>query len=629
MKYVVNGSVIDAGWFGKRSRIGYMRRIFSLFIPVIALSVPVFANTNDYKLPDYGAGKLFKDMRFKASWGICKDDECGVSGSANEKLFSTPALVAEAAQAQNGAVSVASIALPSEQFASEGWSQARALENPDDELFAVRTAKLEEPESSIDYSSSDEVVSDEVVSDEVLAEVSYPPAPGNWTLTFSDDFSGEMLDPQKWRQGQHHLGIGGKAGNSGKNVVLQGGDLELIAENKPVVFAGEAYKYSSGEVSTFKKFRQRYGYFEARIKYDPTIGVWPAFWLMPNRSEDLSEKRSGTTSQTSDSTGQTRSGRPRDKNSSDGSDKFEKHKSESFLRFDIASIGGPVSSALLKIKVKKLGNDRTLANISVHKTLSDNWDENTLNWNNRPEYDPVWFEQLTKPDHKGQGSVEQISQGKELVIDVTDYVNDQVASNRNAGFALVDSFLRENPITFGSRESDSVSDRPKLVIDGNNYTPSADAYVNAGANADSNFGDKAELRVEGAWEITSRINSGGMEFDIIETVGAWGENAVQHAMHWDNYKLNHPKKETGPLDMTATDDGYHTYGMYWKEGYVEFYIDGIPTWEWSSPRVSNVASYILLSHQMGGWGKNQNIASDFGPATMAVDYVRVWAQDVQ
>jgi hypothetical protein len=339
---------------------------------------------------------------------------------------------------------------------------------------------------------------------------------------------------------------------------------------------------------------------------------------------NLSEKRSGIVNQA-------RSSNPRDSSSAEEkvSDKFEKHKSESFLRFDITTIGGPISSALLKIKVKKLGNDRTLANVSVHKILSDNWDENTINWNNRPEYDPVWFGQLTKPDHKGQGSVEQVSPGKELVIDVTDYVNDQIASNGNAGFALVDSFLRENRITFGSRESDSASDRPKLVIDGSNYTPSADAYVNAGANADRNFGGETELGVEGAWEITSRIDSGGMEFDIMETVGAWGENAVQHAMHWDNYKINHPKKETGPLDMVATDDGYHTYGMYWKEGYVEFYIDGVPTWELSSPRVSNVASYILLSHQMGGWGKNQNIASDFGPATMAIDYVRVWTQDAQ
>ena len=87
----------------------------------------------------------------------------------------------------------------------------------------------------------------------------------------------------------------------------------------------------------------------------------------------------------------------------------------------------------------------------------------------------------------------------------------------------------------------------------------------------------------------------------------------------------HPKKEFARLSLNPSADGYHVYGMYWEPGRIVFYIDGQKTEEYKNDRVASVASYILLSNQLGGWGENTNIRGDLLPATMYIDYVRVWS----
>lgn len=39
--------------------------------------------------------------------------------------------------------------------------------------------------------------------------------------------------------------------------------------------------YASAVMSTRGEFSQRYGYFEARIRFDAGTGLWPAFWMQP------------------------------------------------------------------------------------------------------------------------------------------------------------------------------------------------------------------------------------------------------------------------------------------------------------------------------------------------------------
>ncbi|MCK5920287.1 MAG: DNRLRE domain-containing protein, partial [Methylococcales bacterium] len=486
-----------------------------------------------------------------------------------------------------------------------------------------------------------------------------PPIAGNWKLEFQEEFNGNSLDPAKWRVGQHHLGIAGNAGNSAEQVSVSGGNLKLLAEAKPVTFRNKDgqlwdFDYSSGEISTFQQFRQRYGYFEARIKYDVMQGVWPAFWTMPDRGDYGPKNRSY----------------------------------ESFMRFDLSGVSAPINSAKLKVKVTGFDSynnpSNIIVNMTIHKLLSDNeWDETAVNWGNKPAYDPTWLDQKLwkKPTSGGNAQLASASQetledagytpeeynqaqaesnknnlypsgltmqevisvssaesaadigeihvGDVVEIDVTNYVKSQLAANKStAGFALVDTFLRDHGISFGSREAEA-GDRPQLVIDeAAPVHPVADASVREGFPT-TNYGSTTALTVRDPWKSTSSTYNGGMEVDIMESLGVWGSN-TQHATHWDGYVK--PEKggdwqheNSGLVALSSSD--YHTYGMSWQPGRIDFYIDGIKSgWAFVNPRTSSIASYILLSHQLGGWpGSGNTIPAGFESATMLVDHVRAWS----
>ncbi len=415
-----------------------------------------------------------------------------------------------------------------------------------------------------------------------------PPITGTWTLSFADDFNGTSLNPNNWRLGEHFLGINGLAANSAKHTIVRNGKLELIAEKIPLRFAGQDYEYSAGEISTFQKHNQLYGYFESRIKYDAVQGVWPAFWTMPDR----------------------------------GNYGNENLRKQSYMRFDLAQISEPVSSATLKVKVTGIERPSEESNITFYKLLTDEWSENSVTWLNRPAYDPAWLRQLTG----NQDVTNEITIGQYIEVNVADYINAQIASNKNASFAIADTFRKQNGITFGSREALNTEDRPRLVVNGIDIFSSADAYVNAGIHGNSNFGNETELGIKEPSKSTSRTDDGGMEIDIMESLGIWGADRTQHALHWDYYGRGHPtaQPENLPLTIAPTNDGYHVYGMYWEPGRITFYVDGEKTWRYENQRVGSIASYILLSHQLGGWSGNANIYDPSFPATMYVDYVYTW-----
>lgn len=440
-----------------------------------------------------------------------------------------------------------------------------------------------------------------------------PPVPGNWVLTFEDEFSGNLLNPNKWRVGGHYLGVGNsKAGNSSDNIIVRNGNAELIAEKKPIIFGSKQFDYTSSEISTFQNFRQAYGYFEARIKHDTLPGGWPAFWVQPDR----------------------------------GNYGNENLILESFLRFDLSGFDQPVIKALLKVKVIDIEKttdtnvETQLSNISVHKLLSTEWHEDDVNWNNKPAYDSLWLRQFSGSDDAGL--INEISIGNDLVIDVTGYINTQLAANKNAGFAIVDTFMKNNNITFGSKELTNVGDRPRLEIDGSSISPTDDTFVKAGNQALTNFADQSVLEVRAPYAQTSHTWDGGAEIDIMESQGVWGANGLQHATHWKEYSGG-PRQSihSDRIHSISTSDGYHTYGMNWEPGRIEFYIDGNISDVFEDEKITYVSAYILLSHYLGGWDSGWNngvhvdgydnsiVRDDLLPATMYVDYVRVWKKSSQ
>jgi beta-glucanase (GH16 family) len=116
------------------------------------------------------------------------------------------------------------------------------------------------------------------------------PDPHGWKLVFSDEFNGHELDTTKWNTCYPWVEDGGCT-NSGNNelewyqpdeVSVQDGLLRLRAQDRSVK---EGFPYTSGMVTSHRKFSFQYGYVEARFKVPAGQGMWPALWLLPENEQ--------------------------------------------------------------------------------------------------------------------------------------------------------------------------------------------------------------------------------------------------------------------------------------------------------------------------------------------------------
>jgi beta-glucanase (GH16 family) len=116
---------------------------------------------------------------------------------------------------------------------------------------------------------------------------------GEWAKTFDDEFDGKALDPKVWTvEGENYYD---KVSHwSKKNVLLGGGVVKLRYEKKRGYQNDDPKRdetpYASGFLDTYGLWTQRYGYFEARMKLPKAPGLWPAFWMMPDRGVAAGEQ---------------------------------------------------------------------------------------------------------------------------------------------------------------------------------------------------------------------------------------------------------------------------------------------------------------------------------------------------
>lgn len=105
--------------------------------------------------------------------------------------------------------------------------------------------------------------------------------PEGYNLVWSDEFEESPLDTSKW-----NYNIGGEPnwGNNElqyytdrkENVFIANGNLHIKAFHES--YNGK--EYTSGRLTTRKKFDFKYGYVEARIALPIGKGIWPAFWML-------------------------------------------------------------------------------------------------------------------------------------------------------------------------------------------------------------------------------------------------------------------------------------------------------------------------------------------------------------
>ncbi|MES2460978.1 MAG: glycoside hydrolase family 16 protein [Armatimonadota bacterium] len=113
-----------------------------------------------------------------------------------------------------------------------------------------------------------------------------PPVSGDWIKTLDDEFNGTSLDPTIWSiYGENYWDK--QSHWSKENVLIGGGSVKLRYTKKTGPNNDDPRQktsnYASGYLHTYDRWAQRYGYFEARMRLPRAPGLWPAFWMMPDR----------------------------------------------------------------------------------------------------------------------------------------------------------------------------------------------------------------------------------------------------------------------------------------------------------------------------------------------------------
>ena len=121
------------------------------------------------------------------------------------------------------------------------------------------------------------------------------------------------------------------------------------------------------------------------------------------------------------------------------------------------------------------------------------------------------------------------------------------------------------------------------------------------------------------------------EIDIMEEVGA-DPNQTSSSLHTESYNHVMNTQKTAATYTAGAEDGFHVYRLEWSENNITTYVDGKKLLSFDNDGKNNVSTwpfnknfYIILNLAWGGsWGGYKGVDESALPATMEVDYVRVF-----
>lgn len=123
----------------------------------------------------------------------------------------------------------------------------------------------------------------------------------------------------------------------------------------------------------------------------------------------------------------------------------------------------------------------------------------------------------------------------------------------------------------------------------------------------------------------------GVEMDIFEhTAWAAGPTLYDHAVHWNGYGTYHQSVGYNGTQSNLNDGNFHTFGLAWTPGSLDFCIDGAKDWHLSASdaAISDIAEYIILDTELPT--ASRVLSGGYGPlgsssnAHLDVDYVHVY-----
>lgn len=119
-----------------------------------------------------------------------------------------------------------------------------------------------------------------------------------WELTFEDDFDATRLDQSKWMTGYYwgkalmnetYVLAGEKQFYKEENIELRDSVARITTRRENTTgktwdlqhgFITRPFNFTSGLISTGQSFRQKYGKFEAKVRFSAAAPIVNAFWLV-------------------------------------------------------------------------------------------------------------------------------------------------------------------------------------------------------------------------------------------------------------------------------------------------------------------------------------------------------------
>jgi beta-glucanase (GH16 family) len=99
-----------------------------------------------------------------------------------------------------------------------------------------------------------------------------------WVLTFDDEFNGNKLDPTVWN-------VTNTASYINEEQQYYMPDCVQVAHGYLRIKTLQKYyrgrSYVSGQINSQHRFSQCYGWFETRMRFPTTVGLWSCFYLLP------------------------------------------------------------------------------------------------------------------------------------------------------------------------------------------------------------------------------------------------------------------------------------------------------------------------------------------------------------
>ncbi|MCG8372897.1 MAG: glycoside hydrolase family 16 protein [Balneolales bacterium] len=135
-----------------------------------------------------------------------------------------------------------------------------------------------------------------------------------------------------------------------------------------------------------------------------------------------------------------------------------------------------------------------------------------------------------------------------------------------------------------------------------------------------------EFRNGGGWPASGEI-------DIMEYISRVPDSVLVTIHTNANNHINRTQVSSGFVPLPTIEEEFHNYGIILEEDVLHFYIDDLDNILLTFKRPENYNNdnwpfdkpfYFLLNIAVGGTLGGENIDDSIFPATMEIDYVRVW-----